>query len=54
MCSNFDGAESADSVLDARDGIKEFELGQDIGSDAMLLRQAIKSHDRRRADGFSD
>ena len=44
----------ADAVLDARDRVEEFELDQDLGVDAALLRQPVQAHQRRVADGVGD
>ena len=44
----------ADAVLDAGDRVEEFELGQDLGLDAALLRQPVQAHQRRVADRVGD
>ena len=44
----------ADAVLDAGDRIEEFELGQEIGVDALLLGDLVQPHERRIADRLGD
>ena len=45
---------NADAVLDAADRIEEFELGENVRLDAVLFRQPVEPHQRRRADRFGD
>ena len=44
----------ADTVLHARDRIEEFELGQQVGLDALFLGELVQADDGRVADGFED
>ena len=44
----------ADTVLHARDRVEEFELHQDLGVDAIFLRQPIEADQRRVADRVGD
>ena len=44
----------ADTILDARDRIEKFELGQKIGVHAFLLGYPIQPHNRRIANRIGD
>src|SRR5690606_7126056 len=44
----------ADTVLDAGDGIEEFELGEKVRLDPALLADAVETHERRVADRLRD
>src|SRR5262249_13615914 len=40
--------------LDRRQWVEKFELGQDLGGDAVALRQAVETDQRRGAHGLGD
>ena len=46
--------DDADAVLDRGDRVEEFELGQEIGDDALLLGEFVEPHQRRVADRLGD
>jgi hypothetical protein len=44
----------ANAILDTGNRIEEFELGQQIGFDTLILCQLIKTDNRRIADGIDN
>ena len=44
----------ADAVLDAGDRVEEFELGQEVGDDALFLGELVEPDERRVADRLGD
>src|SRR5690606_33665517 len=44
----------ADAVLDAGDGVEEFELGKELGGNALLFRELVDTDQRCVADRLGD